>query len=571
MPYPYGDVVYAPGLTRSILESSNAAIDLSLSSRVLTSPYTGSTGEALLYNHPDYNHSVYKWRKYLDTYEGQNLYRYLHQHTRESDAIFTNRMARGCYYNYVSSVIDLFVAYLYHSPVARDLGNLPSPDIESIYQDADLNGNTFHIFMQMVATFAQINGHAGVLVDLPRLESEFQSEQQRLDAEHRPYLTTFQAQQIKDWELDKFNNFEWVKLELSRPIGRAWDQEILWNKRWFLIWSKEEWVEWEVTVPATSSSQSGFVNDPVTLNTPGEAPTEEDVNQAEASIVARGPNPLGVVPLVIVKNEKMPTHKWFGMSAVRDIADINIGIFNWTSLGDEEIFERCINVLALERGEGDQEVTLSHHNALEYEPGSNPPYYLEPGISPLEMIGKWVDRARNEIYRLAKLSGATGMQSTKESTSGIAYAFEFNETNQSLANKAEDLEQAETEIHTILGMWYDIAWDGRIAYAREFGVEDFSQDLEMLVKARETLTSEEALKTIEKKIAARMFSREKQQLREKIAAEIDGASLVLQRETPQETAVVNSNLDIKDLEPPKPEPTQAGKKPATTPAPEPGA
>jgi len=116
------------------------------------------------------------------------------------------------------------------------------------------------------------------------------------------------------------------------------------------------------------------------------------------------------------------------------------------------------------------------------------------------------------------------VKGSREATSGIAYAFEFNETNQALSKKAESLEQAEIEIHRLAAAWMNTEWKGSISYPREFGVDDFLAELQLLTEARTTLTSDTAIKEFEKKVMGKMFSREKQELRDKIQEEIETAN-----------------------------------------------
>jgi hypothetical protein len=414
----------------------------------------------------------------------------IHRHLRESDVMFEQRVKRGYYYNYVSAIVDLFVSYLFHSPIVRDLGK--NPDLYNyLMDDCDLAGTSYTNFIILAATQAQITGHVAVLVDAPKVSSPFANEADRRAAKHRPYLTLIHASQIQDWELDRFGNFEWVKIEFKKPQQRVFTQTIEEDVRYFLIWSKRDWQEWRVEA-----------NNPILLDS--------------------GEHSLGCVPIVILRNERMPRHSWFGLSAIRDIADINIAILNWSSLGDEEIFERCLNILTMERDEGDAPAEMSHHNVLEYSSGaSHPPSYLIPGTTPLDMIGSWIDRAKDEIYRIAKLGGSVGLQGVRSAASGIAYAFEFNETNQSLSKKAESVEHAETQIMKLVAAWQNAEFTGRIMYPREFGVEDYLTELNVLMAGRNTLTSETAIKELEKRTCNKLFSLDSPELRQKISKEID--------------------------------------------------
>lgn len=473
---------------------SNASMDMLLDiqpSGVEDSVGESSEAQSLVYTHPEYLELAGKWHKYLDTYASRDVYRFIHRHLRESSEMFGNRVARGYYYNYVASVVDLYVSYLFGSPIHRQIEHDPRDVFAQLYDDADLAGTKYPRFMALASTFSQIHGHSLVLVDAPQLpEGGFTDEAARIRAKHRPYLSLFQAPQLLDWSLDKHGNFRWIKLEVPPEDSRGWLDEKDAASRKFLIWGVDHWEEWNLV---------------------------ED----EAEQVGEGPNPLGEVPIVVVRNVRDVTHPWMGLSSVRDIADINIAILNWGSLGDEEIFERCLNVLAMEKGEGDIPVALSHHNVLQYEVGANAPFYLEPGDTPLEMIGKWIERGKDEIFRLAKFGGTVGLQQQKMATSGIAYAFEFNETNQCLADKGQELEQAELKIHRLAAAWVQEEFQGSISYPDEYGVQDFLLELSMLADARATLTSGTAIAELEKRIVARMFSREGQKLRERIFLEVE--------------------------------------------------
>lgn len=500
MPLYYSNLGNAP---------SNAGIDLAQDVSGLPERYeTLPTADALDYENPDYRTKLPKWCKYKDLYDSNDVYRFIHTHIRESEESFAKRVKRGYFLNYVSSVVDLLVAYLYHSPLTRQPENHQEV-FEVLYKDADRRGKTFQTFMQEIMTHALVAGHCGVLVEMPRLDTPFENLAEQEAANHRPYLVPIKAEQIKDWELDEDGNFEWVKLEVARPIKRDWNVAVDTSVRHYLIYAKDYWEEYEV------SGANSFPSDQYNRPKVG--------TLAQVKKTGSGENTLGQVPLVIVRNESDLNHVWFGLSAIRDIADVNINILNLSSLLDEEAYERCLNVLAMEDdGDPNSAVELSHANVLKFPPGSaHAPYYLTPGSTPMEMIMKAIDRLKDEIYRLAKLGGDTGLQKSRQATSGIAYAFEFNTTNNALSKKAESAERAELEIHRLVALWMGEEFKGSVAYPREFGVEDFLSDLRLLIEARVGLSSETGIKELEKTILARMFARRTQVLRDKMAGEVD--------------------------------------------------
>lgn len=444
--------------------------------------------KALLQTHPEYDANVAKWEKYSDCYSANDIYRFIHKHVRESQDSYNLRIKRGYYLNYCASVIDLYVAYLFHAPITRNLSS-DGKLFESFYKDADLAGTTFFLAMQDMCRRANIFGRCGVLVDMPRVDG-IETEADRVAADVRPYLTLFDPTQILDWEKDRHGKYKWVKLEICGESERDWKGSPAANVRTILIWDRSSWQKWEVT------------------------------DEKEALLVDEDVHDLGEVPFVDVRN----THGRCTESSIRDISDINLAILNWSSFGDEEIANRCLNILTMGKdSSGEAAATISHHNILEYAEGAPAPAYLTPGDTPLKMIIEWINRAKDEIYRIAKLGGSTGLLGVREATSGIAYAYEFNETNQTLASKAESLQQAEIEIHRIFLLWFGKKFEGSITYPKEFGVDDFLMELQILMQSRTTLTSTTAIKQIEKNLSDKLFAREAMSFREKVHSEIDSA------------------------------------------------
>lgn len=458
--------------------------------------------QALLYTHPDYEANISKWDKFSNLYDSDDIYRYIYQHMREADDMYQTRLNRAFNYNYCKGIIDLYVAYLFSTDISRDTGEDEelNKEFEALYKNADLKGTSYLSFMQFVATASQVYGHVGILVDAPRKgEEDILTEADRKQAGMRPFLNVVTPMQIRDWEMDRFGRFKWVKIEVPVEEERDFRHKVDTAERRFLIWDTEGWELWKL------------------IQIENSIPVVELIDEGQSP-----ENLKGTVPLVIVVNEKRLKHDWFGESAIRDISDINIAIMNWCSFGDEEIANRCLNLLAMEMDNlGSIAQEISSHNVIEYQPGASPPQYLTPGETPLKMIKEWIEGGRDEIYRLAKLGGSTGLQGVREATSGIAYAYEFNECNQSLAAKAMCLEAGEIDIHKLVAKWFGKAWDGVIAYSRDFGVDDFFLELDTLLKGRTTLTSSSAIRQMEKNTTRKMFSRMSSEFRKKIEKEID--------------------------------------------------
>lgn len=491
------------GVTSAV--GSNASIDLRediLDANELSpaNPESIAKAKALQQEHPDYRDNVEKWQKYLNLYTSEDISQYIFRHFRESDDKWSQRVERGYFYNYVKSVVELFTAFLFHHPADRVPGDEFAEEFEEVYKDFDRAGTGVVTFFQEVCNYAQVEGQVGILVDLPRLESEPRNEAERKEANLRPYCSMIHSPHILDWEVDQHGNFLWVKIEVFRPQERSWDAPASESVRHFQIWTTQTWEEWRL-----------------------DKEDHESGDGLKATLVDSKEHRLGIVPFVVARLEKS-MHSWFGCSAVKDIADINIAILNWSSLGDEEIYERCLNVLAMEAADDGSSVSLGNANVLEFPPGTqHVPFYLEPGATPLERIQAWINHGKDEIRRLAKINLSAGLGDVRQASSGIAKAFSFIETNQSLAAKALNMEQVERRVHEVMARYMGGTFEGSIGYPREFGVEDWLMLYQELQQARTTLTSETAIKELEKSFTEKLFSRQPMKLRQKIAREIDAS------------------------------------------------
>jgi hypothetical protein len=460
---------------------------------------------ALEYTHPDYDANVKKWEKYIDLYCAHEIYNYIYKHPRETTESWEARVGRAYLYNYASSVVDLFVSYLFSVNIVREETsdeNMKS-EIQTVLSDADMKGTTYDVFIRTAATFAQVMGWVGVLVDAPSIDTDnLLSERDRKDKGIRPFLKMILPMHLLDWAIDDFGKFLWVKIEV--PVfeeSRTFKEKVDGAERRFLIWNRDGWELWSV------------------IRVEGMDPIVKKIREGVSPTDIKG-----TVPFTILRNAPKCNHDWMGESALRDIADINIALMNWSSLGDEEIANRCLNILTMEKDNTNQVgALLSHANILEYATGAKPPAYLTPGSTPLDLIGQWIDRARDEIYRIAKVGGSTGLLGVREATSGIAYAYEFNETNQSLTAKASYMEMGETEVFRLVCRWLGGEYTGTVSYSRDFGVDDFLLELDTIMRARSALTAPTAIKQMEKNLCNKLFARRPLDFRKKIEQEIDEA------------------------------------------------
>jgi hypothetical protein len=245
-----------------------------------------------------------------------------------------------------------------------------------------------------------------------------------------------------------------------------------------------------------------------------------DVEGNQVTFVDSGKNPLGEVPVVVVYNRPSSRYGFLGQSLLYDIARLNIAILNLDSLIDESVYQSVLNILVIGRQPDErEELVTGPNNVLEYA-GDRPPYFLSPSTAPIAFMEDRIQRFREEIYRLAKLGGGLGLE-PRSAPSGVALAFEFNETNAVLAERADELENAEQGVHRLWYKWLDADFRGLIDYPDDFAVQSFQEELQLVTAGKQAIRSPLFRKELEKRAARRLLRNAAPDLIDEIGREVD--------------------------------------------------
>lgn len=484
------------------------------------------------------------WDLFYAAYRGSpHVFKYLRPHRREHIDNYKARKERAYYLNFTETVVNLTVSFVFSRNILRmsvrpdvqpektiiispkppeldQFGNplpptgppeVPKPeeyaalvkvprdpsddDVEALWSDADMLNHSMNEFMQEAAIFAKVFGKVDVLVDMPKSDTTLATEQDRKAQGLRPYLVLYYPWDMVNWETDEIGEYLWVRF---RQVDTSENDPFAERRKFpteiYTTWTRSGWVRHRFTFDM-HGTPTGW--------------TEE-----------RGKHNVGVVPVIPVYNQRQRSTV-VGLSAIRDIAPINLAILAYSTLVDEDGYEKTLNILVMQRPltEDTKEVQLSAHNVLEYT-GQNPPSYLAPSGTPMAMLAEHIGRLRDEIYRLSRLGSAMGLL-TKEAKSGLAYSYEFNETAQMLAETANTLEQAEHRIHQVFLKWLGREWRGVVDYPDEFGVEFMKDELETLQLSKTNVRSVTFKREMEKEVARKLTSKLPREVRARIAAEID--------------------------------------------------
>jgi len=486
--------------------------------------------------HPEYTKYRHRWELYEDCYSGgPDIVRWIHRHLRESLTSVRQRKARAFYPNYCQTIIDAYMSYIFRKGVVRqpepgeDRGPVltPSPpsspdesaflapdqeaarvateplhkrkkkrsliaeELEEFWKDVDQCGTPIDRFMAEVGIWMLTYGQYHVIVDMPRTKEEPANEQQRREMKLHPYLVKVSPLCLTNWEYGEDKKLLWIRIreEISEELD-SFSERKKGGICQYRTWTRNEWHIHRIT------------GDKVEYRGGGNHPLKE-------------------VPLVTFYCGETPPLSPIGNSFLRDIGPINLAILNWGSLIDNEAYERCLNILVMERSQlTPGEIVIGTNNVLEYNMGGTPPHFLTASTEPASFIQNMIREAVQEIYRLSRLGGLTG-RVTREARSGVAYKFESNEANQAIASKADRLEAGERRIHELHEKWLGREWEGVIDYPEEFGIESVEEEVALLTQVKGQFRSPTLKRLLEKKAAVKLLGKLPKSTMETVDIETD--------------------------------------------------
>ncbi|MFQ5441458.1 MAG: phage portal protein [Thermodesulfobacteriota bacterium] len=448
------------------------------------------TREELEKRHPDYEAWLGEWQFYIRSYMGGKLYKnadYLLQHPFESSTNYRRRKEISYYYNYCGPIVDIFVSHLFRKAPRRDFASLASDSLfDSFLRDADHDGSSFNQFMREAGRCASIYGRVSIVVDKPSVQAATRAEAVHSDI--RPYVSLVTPDNLVDWSF--------TRLVSGKPVLDT--VKIKEERNTYRIWTRNTWELWEV-----------------------------DNDSGETRLTGAGEHNLGVVPVVNLYNKRSGI-RMVGLSDLQDIADINKNIYYLCSDAKEIIENTAFPMLAIpySKGGGDEERELGPRNILQFDPAepNARPYWLEPPHSSLTEIREWVKQDIAEIHRIAKMGGVKATEDFSGARSGVALELEYQQLYAALSEKADNIEQAETQILNIWAGWEGKVFDGVIDYPDDFSVRDITRELDNAIKAQAAgVNSPTFKKQIQKKIAGTVLPKLSVELRARIEDEIESA------------------------------------------------
>jgi hypothetical protein len=161
------------------------------------------------------------------------------------------------------------------------------------------------------------------------------------------------------------------------------------------------------------------------------------------------------------------------------------------------------------------------------KPNSKPDWLQSATGEAITSILAWIERKEQAIYQTANIGGLAATQTSTSDKSGEARRWEFRMLNAELAQKAEQMEEAEYKI-----LWWWLKWQRQeslyndivIEYSRDFNISQLQQDLLDMMTAKQLIRSETFKREIEKNVARTVLPKLQEETMSTIDTEIDGGT-----------------------------------------------
>jgi hypothetical protein len=192
--------------------------------------------------HPEYIARKAMWKQYKDLYAGGeqlrlNAYEYLVRRQKEPALVYEERLRRVFYENYVGSIVDWYAATLMRrEPMLQFEGG--DPGAKSFYsvlaENCDLKGTNLPEFFRQRFVQVMVCGSSFVVVDFPKAGGAAQTRaEEDASGRSRAYLTEYAADEVINWNYDETGGLEWVVirtscLQQSKVTDAKWERETRW-------------------------------------------------------------------------------------------------------------------------------------------------------------------------------------------------------------------------------------------------------------------------------------------------------------------------------------------------------
>jgi hypothetical protein len=421
---------------------------------------------------------------------------YLDQFPREYEKQFQRRIDVAHYTNYVGPIHNLLLSYLNKAEFTRD--GVPQR-VEDWQTDADGKGTPWEpLLNDTIRPRASLLGWCPVVFDtvngLPEEVSEARSRELGQGVRAIPLFPI----NVLDWIEDEDGHVTAMKTRIAR-VERADLLSASVRLEYYSLWYRDRVDRYVVTVLKDKP---------------------ETVEQKESR-----PHTFGRVPIVMFRANATPDDKVRGISSIANSSVTARRLFNLESEQDDHIRGQVFAILGVpveDLKQSIDEIVSGNGSGIKVPMTSHLPlHYVAPPASVAATIETRIEVLVREVYRTENVehAKATGTQAT----SGVARAYEFEQTNRRLSGMAGCLARDEQDALRLVGtMFGDKEADkATVAAPTDFSVEDLAAEIQAMLDALGLKLGPTAELELRKRMVQRMLPNLPQDTRDQIEQELE--------------------------------------------------
>lgn len=356
----------------------------------------------------------------------------LMQHFRESNEKYEQRKIAAYYLNYLKPCVDAHVTPIFKTLAIRDYKGTGATAWEVFLNDVDFTGTHIKDLMKRAAREAKLNGAAFIVMDMPVDGADGDNTVYSIsrDRSKLPYAFIVSPLQVDEIALDKYgriNKFIYREPDIHNESKQA--VRTLTREGWMLADSQGE--------------TSGKWN-------------------------------IGMVPVVALFAKEHDNFDPLPPSDFLSIAKTNLAIYNMSSWLSDILINQTFSVLVYPSMDQD-DLTIGTSNALAYPTEANhEPKFIAPASDPANVLAANIERLQQECYRMADVVNVTGV---RVQASGTAKAWDYQQTNQILADFADMVEAAEKRLAGLFKRWVGVDFEYVCNYPNDYSIADVETEL----------------------------------------------------------------------------------------------
>jgi hypothetical protein len=453
--------------------------------------------------HPEYMTRKALWRKYRHLYVGGEEMKargaeYLVPRQKEPAAVFQERVNRIFYENYIGSIVDWYAATLFRREPALGFEGYNEGAkrfFNEFTEDCDLRGSSLADFFRRQFVQAMIGGASYIVVDFPRVAgpARNRAEEEALGAS-RAYLAGYSPDQVINWACDDRGEYEWVVIRTSDLRKARWE-----DPKWQRV---TRWVHYDRERFRVFQS------------------VQESSGAESPQLVDEGYHGLAKLRKVPVFEMRVSDGLWLmNKAALLQLEHFNkSNALSWSlTMG---LFS--MPVVYTER-DWNQVVGESYY--IQLAPGDRFGW-TEPEGKVYQIATDNLTRLKDEIYRVCYLlAQAGGPFSSGAAQSGLSKQRDYAVTQEVLRAYGDMVKDTMKRVLRAVNAAREDGLMVDVSGMDEFDVGDFSSEIDDAMKLLNAGDVSSTLrKQVLKKLAFKYLCDVRQEVKDTIAREIDGAT-----------------------------------------------